>query len=84
MPYENNYSLNNGADVSREEWEAYSENVNRSVAQLGREISNTTSDIGEGIKQDWVYHSPKLKKRATNLKNDLKAISDEVRERLTE
>ncbi len=84
MSKENNYSLNNEADVSREEWESYTENVNRSMAQLGKEISNTASDMGDAVKKDWVYHSPRIKRRATNLKDDLKTITDEVRERLTE
>ncbi len=84
MTSNNDYSLNSSANVSKEEWEAYSENVNRSVAQLGKEIGSTVSDMGKDIQKDWVYHSPKLKKRATNLKNDLTEISDEVKERLTE
>ncbi len=80
----NNVSPNNSTNVSKEEWENYSENVNRSVAQLGNEIGNTITDMGKGIKKDWVYHSPKLKNRATNLKDSIGEISDEVMERLTE
>ncbi len=84
MPENNDVFLNKDADVTKQEWESYSRQVNKSVSQLASEVGSTVSDMGEDVNKEWVYHSPKLKNKAKNLGNDIRQISDEIRERLTE
>ncbi len=77
---DNRNSISNSANnVTKQEWDSYSSEVNRSVEKLKNEIGHTAQDF----KEDWVYHSPKIKKRVKGVTNDLRHITENIKDRFT-
>ncbi len=79
----NDNVFSSAVGVTKQEWDAYSSQVDMSVEKLKGEIGRTARDMKNDIKKDWVYHTPKLKKRARGVTNDLRHIADNIVDRMS-